>query len=214
MEVLIILTVFWLIFATLYFLGQQQKKKIKKAIETHIKEISNNPENDNSYEKLLETWKPKYLSIKEIKKYYLQILRLCQTYSSKAKIWRLAREVAENQIIILNKKYKLEFEKQQEEEIFKLLKTNLFNEINNREIRSDIVLMFYLIGEIKPEETKKMYNMALQMLEENPKSKDMKTLALDVGRLHYCVHRGTNTLSVYDEQAIQNDILTRMDSNW
>ncbi|KKD39520.1 MAG: hypothetical protein WAN66_11490 [Limnoraphis robusta] len=213
MEVIIIITVLLLILATLYFLGQQQKKKIKKAIETHIKEISQNPENDDAYEKLLEAWKPKYLLIKEIKKYYLQVLKLCQTHSSKAKIWRLARELAENQLIILNKKYKISFDKQQEEKIFKLLKTNLFNEINNREIRSDIVLMFYLIGEIQPSETKNMYDMALKMLEENPNSKEMKTLALDLGRLHYCVNRGTNTLSLYDEQAIQNDIITRMDSN-
>ncbi|MGA1601805.1 MAG: hypothetical protein ACO4CG_05910 [Prochlorothrix sp.] len=53
------------------------------------------------------------------------------------------------------------------------------------------------------------YNAALQILEENPGTISLKQYALDIGRWHYSLDRPDKKVTIYDEQAIQNDILVR-----
>ena len=54
-----------------------------------------------------------------------------------------------------------------------------------------------------------IYNQMLDLLESNPDKKHIKTLCLVLGRKHYASMRPDKNPTVYDEQAIQNDILTR-----
>ncbi|HET6883516.1 MAG TPA: hypothetical protein VFI31_25415 [Pirellulales bacterium] len=54
-----------------------------------------------------------------------------------------------------------------------------------------------------------IYGSALDLLSNNPKSPIAKQLVLDIGRWHYGKSRPDGRPTVYDEQAIQNDILVR-----
>ncbi|TYQ26272.1 hypothetical protein [Pseudanabaena sp. UWO310] len=54
-----------------------------------------------------------------------------------------------------------------------------------------------------------IYNLVLEVLSENPDKIHIKTLCLTIGRLHYGKLRPDNKITIYDEQAIQNDILMR-----
>lgn len=53
------------------------------------------------------------------------------------------------------------------------------------------------------------YESSLKILEANPNSQEAKVLVLDLGRLHYSILRPNKKPTIYDEQAIQNDILVR-----
>ena len=54
-----------------------------------------------------------------------------------------------------------------------------------------------------------IYNLVLEVLSENPEKIHIKTLCLTIGRLHYGKLRPDNKVTIYDEQAIQNDIQVR-----
>jgi hypothetical protein len=53
------------------------------------------------------------------------------------------------------------------------------------------------------------YRTALRILEQNPSSLAVKTFALAVGRWHFGRSRPDKQVTIYDEQAMQNDILLR-----
>lgn len=53
------------------------------------------------------------------------------------------------------------------------------------------------------------YDTALELLELNSHVVGLKQFVLDVGRWHYSNLRKDGKLTIYDEQAIQNDILAR-----
>ena len=57
--------------------------------------------------------------------------------------------------------------------------------------------------------SKNFYDTALKILDQNPDKTSLKQYALEVGRWHYSLQRANNQLTIYDEQAIQNDILFR-----
>jgi len=54
-----------------------------------------------------------------------------------------------------------------------------------------------------------IYNLALEILDSNPDKIYIKTLCLALGRMHYGNLRPDKNPTIYDEQAIQNDILMR-----
>ncbi len=54
-----------------------------------------------------------------------------------------------------------------------------------------------------------LYEAALEILEEHPDQIPLKSYALDVGRWRYSLNRPDGKVTVYDEQAIQNDIQVR-----
>lgn len=62
---------------------------------------------------------------------------------------------------------------------------------------------------LRPEQSLRFYNLALKTLAENPGDTRAKTFALEVGRWHYSLQRSDRKLTIYDEQALQNDILVR-----
>lgn len=53
------------------------------------------------------------------------------------------------------------------------------------------------------------YQTALAILEQNPNSLPARTFALAVGRWHFGRSRADKKVALYDEQAMQNDILLR-----
>ncbi|MEM9116942.1 MAG: hypothetical protein AAGD09_03560 [Cyanobacteria bacterium P01_F01_bin.56] len=54
-----------------------------------------------------------------------------------------------------------------------------------------------------------LYDLCLQLIEQNPDSRGLKSLALEVGRVHYSKNRKDKKPTIYDEQAINNDIAAR-----
>lgn len=54
-----------------------------------------------------------------------------------------------------------------------------------------------------------MYDESLDLVTTNSNDPHTKTLALELGRLHYSINRENKSPTIYDEQAIQNDILVR-----
>ncbi len=57
--------------------------------------------------------------------------------------------------------------------------------------------------------TEWFYSYALEVITENPDNVQAKTFALELGRWHYGRGRKDRLPTLYDEQAIQNDILVR-----
>lgn len=53
------------------------------------------------------------------------------------------------------------------------------------------------------------YQAVLECLEQNPASIKAKTIVLDVGRWHHARCREEQVTTIFDESAIQNDILVR-----
>ncbi len=62
---------------------------------------------------------------------------------------------------------------------------------------------------LKATETKVIYEAALDILANNPSNPTAKQFVLNVGRWHFGRNRPDKRPTVYDEQAIQNDILVR-----
>jgi hypothetical protein len=60
-----------------------------------------------------------------------------------------------------------------------------------------------------PGSTAPIYVTALDLLAGNPRSTVAKQLALELGRWHFGIARPDGLVTIYDEQAIQNDILVR-----
>jgi hypothetical protein len=56
------------------------------------------------------------------------------------------------------------------------------------------------------------YHTALEIIATHPDSLAARTFALDVGRWHHGRIRPDRKLTIYDEQAMQNDILVRSQS--
>lgn len=54
-----------------------------------------------------------------------------------------------------------------------------------------------------------IYNDVLEILASNPDKIHLKPLCLEIGRKHYSALRPDKRPTIYDEQAIQNDILVR-----
>lgn len=62
---------------------------------------------------------------------------------------------------------------------------------------------------LKAPETQVVYEAALEILANNPGNATAKQFVLNVGRWHFGRNRPDKRPTVYDEQAIQNDILVR-----
>jgi hypothetical protein len=54
-----------------------------------------------------------------------------------------------------------------------------------------------------------VYEAALDVLSQYPDQIPLKQYALEVGRWHYGIQRPNGKVTIYDEQAIQNDIVVR-----
>ncbi|KQX69251.1 hypothetical protein [Paenibacillus sp. Root444D2] len=76
---------------------------------------------------------------------------------------------------------------------------------------SFVVIFLILLGLAANEEEKetaqKNYRNALDILSRDPKNPQLRQNALDCGRRYYSSLRDNGRLTIYDEQAITNDIL-------
>ena len=82
----------------------------------------------------------------------------------------------------------------------------------NAEIRKVVIMAAQRSMRFVPKptdfRTEEIYDLCLDLLEKNPGDSKMKALVLEVGRWHFGKLRGGSP-TIYDEQAIQNDILVR-----
>lgn len=85
------------------------------------------------------------------------------------------------------------------------LRTMLLNDPDSEEIREELLK---LCGEF-PLLSKNVYQAALTAVEKTGGSVGSKTFALTVGRVTYSQERPSGRPTIYDEQAILNDILVR-----
>ena len=54
------------------------------------------------------------------------------------------------------------------------------------------------------------YDVALDILQQHPDQLSLKKYALEIGRWHHSSVRPDRTVTIYDEQAMQNDIMVRL----
>ena len=58
-------------------------------------------------------------------------------------------------------------------------------------------------------DSQQFYSLALDLVITHKGNQNVKVFALDLGRWHYSLQRPDKKPTIYDEQAIQNDITTR-----
>jgi len=148
----------------------------------------------------------------EIHALYNKILKICEEYSSEAYNWELLSDVIQELEINFGDNIT---GKTNRANTFILLADSLEKEFENPPIKDkllDLVDTFNTANpfdKITEHETQDLYNAALKILEAHPDNVEAKKLALYLGRLHYTTVRNGKKLTVYDEQAIQNDIAIR-----
>ncbi|RCJ38289.1 hypothetical protein A6770_13115 [Nostoc minutum NIES-26] len=176
-----------------------------KSVEACISQIERNPNSPSVYDKFIEVWKSSTWVQSEdlfIGGYYDRILKICDKNSSNVKAWQLLEYVVQKLNIIFGINVA---GKRNRAITFRLLADNLFKEFKNQPIRERILSLIHLVSGITQAET----NTSLKILEANLSSQEAKMLVLDLGRLHYSVSRPDKKPTIYDEQAIQNDIIVR-----
>ena len=80
-----------------------------------------------------------------------------------------------------------------------------------RDLVFDYAKKTITISVTRPDETssKEVYDAALEILSEHPEQLPLRQYALEIGRWHYTIQRPNRKITIYDEQAIQNDIAVR-----
>ncbi len=180
-----------------------------KSIGVCIIQIERNPNSPSVYDKCIEVWKSStWVQSEDLFNggYYDRILKICEKNASNVKAWQLLGEVVQS----LNISFGINLTgKRNRANTFRLLANNLFKEFTNQPIRERILSLIHLVSGITQAETQDLYNTSLKILEVNSNSQEAKVLVLDIGRLHYSILRLDKKPTIYDEQAIQNDILVR-----
>ena len=76
---------------------------------------------------------------------------------------------------------------------------------------SDTSLHHQLVGFLNkhPNYSEVAYRLSLDLVAETEANPSNKVLALNIGRMHYSMHRKDRVPTVYDEAAIENDIKAR-----
>lgn len=208
---------FWVIFIVFtlavvawfsYNVATKGKAQLK-SVEACINQIEINPNSPSVYDKFIEAWKSSaWVQFADFFNggYYDRILKICEKNSSYIKVWQLLGEVIQR----LNTSFGTnESGKRHRSNTFKLLADSLFKEFKNQPIREKILSLIHLVGGLTQAETQDLYNTSLKVLEANSSSQEAKMLVLDLGRLHYSILRPDKKPTIYDEQAIQNDLIVR-----
>lgn len=77
-------------------------------------------------------------------------------------------------------------------------------------IHKQILAMFFQIPvKQQPAYSEFLYQGVLNIVERHSDNARCRVFALEVGRLHYGLHRGLGNVTIYDEQAMQNGIFAR-----
>lgn len=202
--VLIVAVVAW----SSYNIATKGKAQLK-SVEACINQIERNPNSSSTYDKFIEVWKTStWVQSEDLFNggYYDRILKICEKNSSDVKAWQLLGEVVKR----LNLYFGITISgKRNRANTFRLLADSLLKEFKNQLIRERILSLIHLVSGITQAETKDLYNTSLNILEANSSSQEAKMLVLDLGRLHYSILRLDKKPTIYDEQAIQNDIIVR-----
>lgn len=179
-------------------------------VEGCINQIERNPNSPHAYDKFIEVYKScTWVQPEDLFNggYYDRILKICEKNSAYVKVWQLLGEVVQNFNIIY---FRIDpNSKPHRYNTFRLLSDSLFKEFKNQPIREQILSLIHSASGITQAETEDLYKTSLKILEANSSSQEAKTLVLDLGRLHYSILRPNKKPTIYDEQAIQNDIIVR-----
>jgi hypothetical protein len=202
-----------LIIMILAWLSQQGiikgKAQLDK-IESLISQIERSPNASTPYDKFIEVWRVSRF-IRPVSMFktgaYNRILKICENNSSNIKAWKVLEDVVKK----LNPSFQFSVNTGmlQRSNTFRLLADSLPKEFHNPEVSEKIIEIIKLLQAITPAETEELYKIALKILEANPDRQEAKVIVLDLGRLHYSILRPNKVPTIYDEQAIQNDIIVR-----
>lgn len=180
-----------------------------KNFEDALNTLEQNPNSPSDYDHCIEIWKKNtWIQSEDLFSggCYDRLLKLCEENSSHVKSWQLLGEVLQR----VDSSFGINSTgKRQKNNTLRVLSDNLFKELQNEVIKERILSLINLISSIPESETKELYETALNTLTDNPSSQEAKRLVLDLGRLHYGRLRPDKKPTVYDEQAIQNDIIVR-----
>jgi hypothetical protein len=191
-----------------YNIATKSKGQLQ-SLEACINQIERNPNSPNVYDKFIDVWNSStWIQSDDLfnKGYYNRILKICEQNSSYVKVWQLLGEVIKK----LNISFGIDVDgKRQRSNTFRFLADSLFKEFKNQPIRERILSLIHLLSGIGQAETQELYNTSLKILESNSSSQEAKMLVLDLGRLHYSFLRLDKKPTIYNEQAIQNDIIVR-----
>ncbi|MBS3029652.1 MAG: hypothetical protein HCA25_22040 [Dolichospermum sp. DET50] len=208
LEFIIILLAIAVVVWVRYNVSTKGKAELK-SIETCIIQIEKNPSFPEIYDKFIETWRSStWIPHEDIfnSGYYDRILKICEQNSSNIKAWQLLEQVLQR----LNMSFGINIAgKRNRANTFRLLADNLMKEFQNQAIKERIISLIHLSIGITHAEAQELYNTSLKILEANPNNQETKMLVLDLGRLYYSILRPNKKPTIYDEQAIQNDILVR-----
>lgn len=94
-------------------------------------------------------------------------------------------------------------------DFYLILRDDLIRKFNDEPTRKGYVAAICSLENLTHEGTLDCYQAILDILEHNSTSQAAKIIALEIGRHHFSRIRPEGQLTIYDEQAIQNDIITR-----
>lgn len=208
---------FWLIVILLivaviawfnYNIATKGKAQLK-SIEACIAQIERNPNLQAPFKKFIETWNSStWVQSEDLFNggYYDRILNICESNSSSVKTLELLLEAVKKlnlafAINVTGKSYRTK--------TFKILADNISKQFYNKIVREQIITTINAISGLTQKETQELYNISLKILEANPSSQEAKVMVLEFGRMHYSILRPDKKPTIYDEQAIQNDIIVR-----
>ena len=213
---------------------KEKSKSYYEKMVACVSKLENNPNDPNNYNQLINHLSNNvivvdlsYIDLLE------RILRIVENDSSNIKSWELFNKTLTNifYLYFYNKNnFFLDISNSKWEDIalkaINLLPDYFFKELKNQQIKNYIFSLFQekltfsdseivfgakklILKAFTKDATQRMYNTSLTMLANNPSDQNIKILALDLGRLHYKVSRPDNAVTIYDEEAIQNDISVR-----
>jgi len=196
------------LFVYISYMRTTKGKSQLNNVEVCITRIEKEPSSSGVFDELIEILRvSQWIQIDDFYNggCYDRILKICEQNSSNVKAWQILGEVIQK----LNLTFRIDLNNNNRKKIFRLLVDSLFKEFRNQPIRDKILSLVHRTSGITPSETQDLYNTSLKILEANPNSQEAKMLVLDVGRWRYSIIREDKKPTIYDEQAIQNDIMVR-----
>ena len=99
---------------------------------------------------------------------------------------------------------------QRQAKVFSDIKADLEANFDSKESQQRAIVWVNSIDQnVRAIWSRKIYEVALEGLTRNPESVQARVFTLQTGRLHRGACRVDGIVTIYDEQAIQNDIMVR-----
>ncbi|WP_017295205.1 hypothetical protein [Geminocystis herdmanii] len=208
MEIVIVLLIF-IGFILLIIYHNLSIKQIKE-IDNSLKEIEINSFSEKLFRDFIRVWKnSKSLSTFNflLDGYYERVLTLCEQYSQFLIVWETLEIIVQKVKINLQLKGKNGFFNNL---TYQTLVNCFLKEIDNEAVREKILYIITLINKIPENYSEFLYFSCLDLLENKPDDTKIKKITLLTGRLYYSSLRPNRIITIYDEQAIQNDMISRL----